>query len=272
LQVRSLVRSLVTSFVALYGAEFQRKGPFSHPVAFADALNLSGMFEQDVQAYFDGQGVGQAFVSDFVGAAVRVNYGQSPASIHALEGLVALAAEGASSVQGGNRRIFERFVAESRATVRLETAVAEVVRLDGSQGWLIPGQGVFDVVLLAAPYHQSGLRIGGARVAHVPEQAYVHLHVTLVLTSAPAPKGEFYAEAFRGKPAPRTVLSTFAYADAGLKRRPRLNSHNALRRVDGKWLYKRAQPLLSSIVFLDSLASLFQGPRRRRSAGRPVRP
>ncbi len=43
--------------------------------------------------------------------------------IHALEGLCSLAASGASSVKGGNFRIFEHFIAESKASVFLNTTV-----------------------------------------------------------------------------------------------------------------------------------------------------
>lgn len=184
-------------------------------------------------------GHAQPFVDDFVGAAVRVNYAQTPASIHALEGLVALAAEGASSVVAGNLRLFELFVANSGASLHVQTPIEELVRLDDGR-WLVRGQGVFDVVLLAAPYHQSGVRIAGTDHAAVPKQAYIHLHVTLVITTAHHPKGGFFSTELEGKAAPAIVLSTFAYTDAGLKRRPRLNSHNYLRKLDdGSYVVKR---------------------------------
>ena len=44
--------------------------------------------------------------------------------IHALEGMVSLAASGAASVKGGNWQIFENFVAQSGARVFLNTTVS----------------------------------------------------------------------------------------------------------------------------------------------------
>ena len=43
--------------------------------------------------------------------------------IHALEGMVSLAANGASTVKGGNWQIFEHFLAESKASLYLNTTV-----------------------------------------------------------------------------------------------------------------------------------------------------
>ena len=44
--------------------------------------------------------------------------------IHALEGMVSLAANGASTVKGGNWQIFEHFLAESKASLYLNTTVS----------------------------------------------------------------------------------------------------------------------------------------------------
>ena len=52
-----------------------------------------------------------------------LNVLQNTDKIHALDGLVSLAAAGGVSVHGGNVQIFENFVKESKANVFLKTTV-----------------------------------------------------------------------------------------------------------------------------------------------------
>lgn len=57
------------------------------------------------------------------------HYKQNIDQIHALEGMVSQAANGASGVQRGNYQIFEQFLAHSNAKVHLNTTVCSVVWL-----------------------------------------------------------------------------------------------------------------------------------------------
>lgn len=74
--------------------------------------------------------------------------------IHGTGALVSLAATGAVSVQGGNRRIFEAFLGSSEARLKMGKTgkVAEIVKLDAPKGgraqWVVKtesGGGTFDV-------------------------------------------------------------------------------------------------------------------------------
>lgn len=69
--------------------------------------------------FFALNGVSPLFTNELVAAATAVNYGTPVHEIHGLGALVSLAASGAVSVKGGNRKIFEAFVGASDANVRL---------------------------------------------------------------------------------------------------------------------------------------------------------
>lgn len=96
------------------------------------ALNWTEMVSQSSSDYFRSRGVSDNLINEVIDAATRVNYGQNVDVIHALEGAFSLAASGASSVQGGNWRIFERFLDESQAIVYLNTTVRLFYLSNGS--------------------------------------------------------------------------------------------------------------------------------------------
>ena len=61
-------------------------------------------------------------------------------------------------------------------------------------------------MILAAPFHQTAIKVGAA-IAQVPEQPYVHLHVTLLSTSARTPNATYF-NLQAGSKAPATLLTT----------------------------------------------------------------
>ncbi len=68
---------------------------------------------------------------------------------------------------------------------------------------------LYRAVILAAPYHQTGIRIVGepSSLAPVPPQPYVRLHVTLLSTSARTPNATYFNLQLGAK-APGTLLTT----------------------------------------------------------------
>ena len=64
-------------------------------------------------------------------------------------------------------------------------------------------------VILAAPYHQTGIKIIGepSALATVPPQPYVRLHVTLLSTSSRTPNATYF-NLQAGSKAPGTLLTT----------------------------------------------------------------
>lgn len=180
---------------------------------FAERANFSDLFEIDGQRYLEQHGVSSDFTSDLIAAGTTVNYAQTPKEMHALETLVSIAAEGASSVKGGNRLIFEHMARARGAAVHLQQPVTSLkklqtsVRADGAKSgpveWevtsqhLITGQKTsktYDIVVVAAPWHRMKMQVSSAeakRRAGAPVD-YVDLHVTLVVTNATAPQACFF--------------------------------------------------------------------------------
>lgn len=155
LTVRSLVKATVASFTRLYSDEFVELGPWDSIYDYAAALNLTGPASTTASGLFHEQGVSSLFTNELIAAATTVNYGQRARDIHGVGALVSLAPNGASTVVGGNRQIFERFVADSDARVHLDDPVVSVTKLDAAEDdehpqWVVQsasGGGTYDVSL-----------------------------------------------------------------------------------------------------------------------------
>lgn len=83
-------------------------------------------------------------------------------------------------------------------------------------------------MILAAPFHQTGIKILNSRAASlIPPQAYVHLHVSFILTNVSSPSPSYFSLP------PSTTISKaiFATIDTGSPARPAFNSLNYLRRL-----------------------------------------
>lgn len=165
--------------------------------------------------------------------------------IHAIEGLVSLAAAGASGVKGGNYQIFESFIKRSNATVHLNTSVTAVTR-SSSGPWLVytsasPVPAVYTAIILAAPYHSTGIAFepsfaNSSLEVHVPKQPYVRLHVTLLSTTSPSPNATYF-NMKEGDKVPTQVLTTWEGVREGKNVKLEFNSmtyHGVLRTKEGE--------------------------------------
>ncbi|GAA5878578.1 hypothetical protein JCM3774_004071 [Rhodotorula dairenensis] len=256
--VRSLVQKTVASFVNVYGPDFVSQGAFSSIANFSAATDLQAAAAVTAADYFAQRGVSDLFTNELTSAATQVNYGTAVSRLHGVGALVSLAATGAVSVRGGNRQIFEHFVGRSGARLRLgETAkVEELLKLDvglrkrtgrkrddavrdvdggGSTErrpqWVVKtasgiGGGTYDAVILAAPYHQTGIHfVNSLAPALIPKQPYVRLYVTFVITNATTPQASYFGLK-EGTKMPNEIFGTFATAS---KRKPTFNSLNYLK-------------------------------------------
>lgn len=168
--MKNLVKTTVDSFLSLYSRSFVSSplSPFTSYANFSTSLNLLPPAQQYASDFFAQEGVSELFTNELISAGTQVNYGTPINEIHGLGALVSLAANGAVSVKGGNKRIFEEFVLRSGADIRLETKVKEILELDGdekeiekdsNQGrakWVIKtsdgkGGGVYDVSVSFSP-------------------------------------------------------------------------------------------------------------------------
>lgn len=155
MKVSTLVKSTVASFNSLYTSSFVSQGPFTSLETFANSTSLLGPLATTSQDYFAKNGVNPLFTNELVSAASTVNYGTPSSKIHGVGALVSLAAEGAMSVKGGNRKIFQEFLTRSGAEIKMgkEGTVEEITKLESIDGtrsqWVVRTKGgrgsTFDV-------------------------------------------------------------------------------------------------------------------------------
>ncbi|TIB71849.1 hypothetical protein E3Q23_03609 [Wallemia mellicola] len=166
------VKQAIDKFLLLYNPEFIRNhGPWEHVDDMLGDLDMIDLVKEDALSYFTNS----LFANEVVEAATRVNYGQNLDTIHALGALVSMAGSNGMSVEGGNYKIFERFLEESNAHVHFGSEVIDVQRSRNNQWevYLTSGKTAedYDYLILAAPLP----------IFQVP---YVKLHVTLLTTNA----------------------------------------------------------------------------------------
>ena len=136
------VKEISETILTLYAPVTHR---FKSISELASNLNWDAIASHTTADYLDSQGVNPSWTREMVEAATRINYGQvsltPPAllllcpcvqqnvdDIHALEGFVSLAAARPSSIKGGNFQIFEQFLAQSKASLHLNTTVRTLGR------------------------------------------------------------------------------------------------------------------------------------------------
>ncbi|GAA97684.1 hypothetical protein E5Q_04363 [Mixia osmundae IAM 14324] len=242
-RAHSIIQRTIQRFLGLYQDHQPRRNVSDFVAALSDSVDLTKISSERFQL---DNGVGQGFIDDLAGAASRVNYGQNPLEMHALGGMVSMAASGTHSVVGGNWQIFEGFVNRSGARVHLSTTVERLTRLDDGK-WLLMASGdsgetsssVFDVILLAAPAAQTTIEIVNSHaMSRIPQQDYVPLHVKLLVTNASTPLPSFFGLT-DPQETPKTTLSTFAYANRDQVKRPKFSSLSYLRQLlDDQWVIK----------------------------------
>lgn len=95
----------------------------------------------------------------------------------------------------------------------------------------------YKAVILAAPFHSTGINLPSSLAEQIPEQPYVHLHVTLLSTTSATPNPKYF-----GLPpssaVPQVILTTNEGTRAGGVG-PEFNSlsyHGLVR--EGEWAVK----------------------------------
>ena len=172
--------------------------------------------------------ISQRFITEVVAVMSRVNYNQSPESITALAGLVAMAADGSVfNIANGTSQLPAGLLKRSGATVHLNAPVAAVrpakaaacategscrrqwqVELDAGAK-LASGPRLFDAVVIAAPMELADLKLSGAPAGWPPQQAYETVWTTYVRGRL-SPQ-YFHADAGAGLP---TLIGTAQHSTA----------------------------------------------------------
>ncbi|GAA5964487.1 hypothetical protein JCM3765_006303 [Sporobolomyces pararoseus] len=264
-KVKSLVKTTVDSFLNLYDRTFITSTSFPFSSIYNFSISLPGsqlLISSSISGseYFEKESISPLFTNELISAATQVNYGSSIDEIHGLGALVSLAANGAVSVKGGNRQIFEQFVERSKAELRLNTRVNQVIKLDperegGRSKWLVKteqGQGgVYDAVILAAPYHQSSISFPQLSSSSLPpSQPYVNLHVTIVLTNSTTPLSSYFSLPTKAT-VPNSIFSTFTTPSTS---KPKFNSLNYLKSLP-RSISQQFDPCTNSTVHVVKLFS-----------------
>lgn len=239
----ALVKQMISKFLTLYSTTHG----WSSVAQLATMLNFTELTSIDTANYLLNQGVGAPFIYEFVEASTRVNYGQDIDKIHALEGFVSMAAEGAVSTVGGNFQIFAGFLDHSNAKVHLNTTVTALQK--DETGWRLDVEDTkvpsnfgttkpFDAVIVAAPHQYTNISFPSSS-AKVPLVPYVHLHVTLFTTTSPSANPAYF-NLPEGSSVPAMILTSADGRRHG-GREPDFNSMNYLQSVgSGKeeWVVK----------------------------------
>jgi len=116
--------------------------------------------------------------------STRVNYASNLAYIHGLETMVCMATGGATSIAGGNWKIFAHMLAASGASLHLNTTVTTITRPAPHAGpftltTAANTTATYDDVILAAPLQFANLTMHPAP-RHAPAPIpYANLHTTL---------------------------------------------------------------------------------------------
>ncbi|KAI5123737.1 hypothetical protein M0805_000330 [Coniferiporia weirii] len=227
-KTKQIVKDMVSKFVELYSPS---SPSWSNITELVSELGWEELVAQTAAEHFDLQGVSLRFSREVIEAATRVNYGQNIDKIHAVEGAISIAASGAASVKGGNFQIFENFLTRSGATLRFNTSVVSISEKNGA--WVVKTSSgesaTYNDVIIAAPFHSTGIKVttsssvfGPGSALEVPPQPYVHLHVTLLTTTAAHPDPAYFGLK-PGAKVPQTVLTTYEGVRHGGKE-PEFNS------------------------------------------------
>lgn len=109
-----------------------------------------------------------------------------------------------------------------------------------SNPWIVKssrGATSYKAVILAAPFHSSGINLPSSLAEQIPKQPYVRLHVTLLSTTSATPNPKYFGLAPSSE-VPRVILTTNQGKRAG-GTGPEFNSlsyHGLIR--EGEWAVK----------------------------------
>lgn len=183
-----------------------------------DSLGIRDLGQSSAYEYFVENKVSPLFAEEMISAATRANYAQSVEQIHAFSGLVAMKADNAFSIRGGNEQLFQRLLNDSGALLRLNTQgdVTGIMRMNSAEQerspeWWVATRdghgGVFDVVILAAPWDQSSMALLNTE-KRIPHMHFKTVHVTLVATDASHVDPNYFGYKGSNRNLPQVIVTT----------------------------------------------------------------
>lgn len=178
-KTNSLMKETVGKFLRLYEEPMFPFKSLSKAVQDVGLIEVTGLTGEQ---FLKNKGVSDLFAREIIQASTRVNYASNLGSIHGVETMVCMAANGAMQIEGGNWKIFDHMLSSSSTiSTHLSTTITHISKqLNGTYVLTFPtgDTKLFDQVILASPLQFSELVIDPAP-ARVPDQIpYVKLHVT----------------------------------------------------------------------------------------------
>ncbi|CAG7998939.1 unnamed protein product [Penicillium salamii] len=163
--------------------------PFNNLSKATAEVGLTGLTNSTGAKLLSDHGVTDSFSQEIIQAITRMLYGQNLAIIHGLETLVCTLTDGVASVAGGNWKMFDRMLKASRANVRLNSSVTEIVRSpDGSFAISYSSENIqvsdrsFDDVVVTGPFQFSNITISPQPEKMPGVIHYVQLHITVLVS------------------------------------------------------------------------------------------
>ncbi|KAF8758479.1 FAD NAD-P-binding protein [Rhizoctonia solani] len=191
--------------------------------------------------YLTENGVSPLFTHELIEAATRVNYGQNVDDIHALEGMVSMAANGAHSVAGGNWQVTYVRAASGKWHLAVEGA----------------DEKTYDAVYRCT-IQSTGIKIEAVDLnleKAFPPVDYVHLHVTLLATTAEHPQGTCGDEWLEKLFGAGTVGWTRRKEWDAYPRLPPTTTFPSVKPTDGLYYVNAFEPFISTME-TETIASL----------------
>lgn len=183
---QALMKKTVGKFLKMYEKPYF---PFQSLSQTAFDLGLTDFTTTTGSQLLKQNGVNPPFSTEIVQASTRVNYAQNLDQIHGLETMVCMAIEGQMSVKGGNWQIFDGMIRASKASLLLNTSVAEIsLQDDGTYAVKATSaltesstnlEDTYDSVIIAAPLQFSNITLTPTPPLFPSPIPYVTLHVTL---------------------------------------------------------------------------------------------
>ena len=162
---------------------------------------LQQLVEQPATEYLHGAGISKKYSSDLIDTCTRKRFLQALPTVHSFAALMAAQDNPTGPIRGGNSRLVEDLLQESKSQLHLDTAVLRI-GLGQSHRYRVtyskrtssedasPPSGLvksqeFDKVIIATPLRTANIDLGDlsnfSTAAMIP---YSDVHVTLLLTPA----------------------------------------------------------------------------------------
>ncbi|CAG8547559.1 4454_t:CDS:2 [Diversispora eburnea] len=133
IKIQRIVKDTINKFLKGYDLT----EPFYSIDSELERLHLTLEKQYTGQYYFSElKNIGQLYLQHLVEPMTRVNYAQNLGEIHAMGTFISLAPQVNKivCVRGGNHQIFENFIKDSEADLKLNTKVSKVTKIINDEG------------------------------------------------------------------------------------------------------------------------------------------